>query len=74
MQTGDEAVDDGVQILVGHSRQLDQSHAAVGWPVVGDVVAAAVDRHVVAALDQPAAEFLDARLKSAVTGGHAARA
>ena len=46
-------MDDGIQVFIGDSGQLNQPHLFVVGAFVGDMVGAAVDSDLVAALHQP---------------------
>jgi len=63
---GDEGVNDGIQILVGHSWQLDKPHPLVKSPFITDVVRAAVNGNFMAAFDEALAQLFDARLKATI--------
>src|SRR5262249_10875125 len=53
------AVDDRVEVLRPDGRDRPQTHPPVAILMIGDVVRAAVDRHVVTAIREPRPELSD---------------
>ena len=68
VEGGEEGVDDRVEVLVADGGQHLEAHALVLDLARADVVRAAVDRHVVAARDEPRRELLGERLEPPVAG------